>query len=182
MNPKKSADSDDDLIRDHTYDGIQEYDKRLPNWWLFTLYGAIVFSVGYWGYFEWTGHRVPGRETVTQQIAELQKRALSSGAALNDDQLWKMSQDPVVVASGEKIYTANCVACHGPALAGGIGANLVDNQWVHGGNPTDVYKTISEGVAAKGMPVWGPVLGPERIAEVVAFIMNHHSPEAKPGS
>jgi cytochrome c oxidase cbb3-type subunit III len=172
--------SESDELRHHTYDGIQEYDKRLPNWWLFTLYGAIVFAAAYWAYYHWSAHMTPGYVRVERQIEEMQKNALASGAAPTDIQLYKLSTDPAVVASGEKIYVANCVACHGAELQGGIGQNLVDNQWIHGGKPTDIYNTIQKGVLDKGMPVWGPVLGAARIADVAAFVISKNPTIEKP--
>ncbi len=176
----KHPEHPDDALRHHTYDGIQEYDKRLPNWWLFTLYGAIVFAAGYWAYYHWTDHMQPGYVRVEQQIGDFQKKALDSGAAPTDLQLYNLSLDPAVVASGQKIYTTNCVACHGPDLKGGIGQNLTDNTWIHGGKPTDIYTTVTKGVADKGMPTWGPVLGAARIADVVAFVISKNSTIEKP--
>ena len=35
-------------LRDHTVDGIQEYDQSLPSWWLCILFGVIFFSIIYW--------------------------------------------------------------------------------------------------------------------------------------
>ena len=170
----------DDELRHHTYDGIQEYDKRLPNWWLFTLYGAIVFAAAYWAYYQWTDHMQAGYVRVEQRLAEFQRSALNSGAAPTDIQLWNMSTDPAVVAAGEKIYKSNCVACHGPELKGAIGPNLTDATWIHGGKPTNLYATATTGVAAKGMPTWGPILGPARIADVVAFVISKNKTIEKP--
>lgn len=178
MNDMKQTGADE--LRHHTYDGIQEYDKRLPNWWLFTLYGAIVFAAAYWAYYHWSAHMVPGYVRVERQIEEYQKAALAGGAAPTDIQLWNLSRDPAVVAAGQKIYTANCVACHGPNLEGGIGQNLVDATWIHGGKPTDIYNTITKGVLDKGMPVWGPVLGAARIADVAAFVISKNATIQKP--
>jgi cytochrome c oxidase cbb3-type subunit III len=175
-----TAPHDDDKLRHHTYDGIQEYDKRLPNWWLFTLYGAIVFSAAYWAYYHWSAHMIPGYVRVERQIEEIQKAALATGAAPTDIQLWKLSTDPAVTEAGHKIYVANCVACHGENLEGGIGQNLVDNEYVHGSRPTDIYAVIQKGVLEKGMPVWGPVLGAARIADVTAYILSRNPYTQKP--
>ena len=176
--PEKSGDIE---IRPHTYDGIQEFDQRLPNWWLFTLYGAMVFAAAYWAYYHWTDHMKPGYARVENEIAEIQKAALASGAVPTDLQLWKLGQNAEAVAAGKANYTTNCVACHGADLKGGIGFNLADNEWVHGGNPSQIYDTIMKGVTEKGMPTWAPVLGSGRVADVVAYIVSENKtiPEPK---
>ena len=40
-------------LRPHVFDGIEEYDQKLPNWWLWTFYGAIILFVVLWfGYYQ----------------------------------------------------------------------------------------------------------------------------------
>lgn len=164
----------DDQLRPHTYDGIQEFDKRLPNWWLMTLYGAIIFSVGYWFWYqEWKFGGDPAAN-VLAEIKTAQSEALKGATVVNNDTLWKMSKDPAVVEAGKTTFITVCAACHRPDMLGQIGPNLVDNEWIHGGTPEEVMRTIVEGVPAKGMVAWAPVLGRQKIIEATAYIMNHH--------
>lgn len=159
----------------HSYDGIREYDKRLPNWWLWTFYLAMIFSFAYWFYMHRSEPGVPADVRVKQKVAELAMKTSAGGANLTDDQLWEMSGSPDIVAAGKETFTTTCVSCHGANLKGGIGFNLVDAEWVHGGKPTEIMATVINGVVEKGMPTWGPVLGSQRVAEVTAFILSHHN-------
>ncbi len=172
--------NDEEALRPHTYDGIQEYDKRLPNWWLFTLHGAIIFSIGYWAYFHWTDHMEQGWVRVQSQIEAIRLAALAHGEPPDGLQLWNFSREEQIVASGEKTYMSSCAACHGNDLKGGIGQDLTDAEWVHGGDPMAIFHVIQEGVADKGMPTWGPLLGQQRIAEVTAFIISRNDTVSKP--
>jgi cytochrome c oxidase cbb3-type subunit 3 len=164
----------DEPVRPHTFDGIQEYDKRLPNWWLATFYGAIVFWVGFWFYYERAHLGPTNAERVEQQLAQIEARKLASAPSLDDASLWKMSRNALFVDAGRATFNSTCASCHTEKLTGAIGPNLVDRLWIHGGRPTEVYATITNGVPLKGMPSWGPVLGAKKISEVAAYILSHH--------
>ncbi|GAB5558924.1 MAG: hypothetical protein SynsKO_05710 [Synoicihabitans sp.] len=167
--------------RKHVYDGIEEFNKRLPNWWLFTLYITIAFSIGYWFYYAQTGIPMSDGDRVEAEIARIELAKLTTDIVIADDSLWAMSQNPDFINAGKATYDSLCVACHLPSLKGktespaAIGPDLTDSEWIHGDNPVAIYKTVDEGILAKGMPPWGPTLGTKKTAEVVAFVLSYHS-------
>lgn len=187
MTPTKPTPPPEDPIRPHVYDGIQEYDKRMPNWWLYTLYIAIVFWVGYWGYYEWFRAGPTTTKEVEVALAQIEARKLESNPTLDDSTLWQMSRNPTFVDAGRSTYNTNCAACHLASLRGkgenpsAIGPDLTDQLWIHGGRPADILTTVANGVTAKGMPTWGPVLGQKKITEVVAYLLSKHN-EGEPAT
>jgi cytochrome c oxidase cbb3-type subunit 3 len=179
LTPRNRSQESEDPIRPHVFDGIQEYDKRLPNWWLYTLYITIVFWIGYWAYYEWFHVGLTGPQIVDTAMAKIATERLAA-AKLDDASLWNMSRNAAFVEAGKATFLANCAACHLASLRGksesaaAIGPDLTDTVWVHGGKPTQVYELITKGELTKGMPTWGPVLGAKKISEVTAYILSKH--------
>jgi len=179
--PPSSPSSEDENLRPHVYDGIQEYDNRLPNWWLYTLYGTIVFSIAYWFYYAHSDLAVDDGARVVAEMARIDAAKLASQVDLSDETLWQMSRNSVFTTAGRETYLSLCAACHLPSMRGqaespaAIGPSLVDGEWVHGGDPLSIYRVIDGGVLDKGMPAWGPVLGSRKTAEVTAYVLSAQS-------
>jgi cytochrome c oxidase cbb3-type subunit III len=76
------------------------------------------------------------------------------------------------VAAGKKIFGDNCRACHGSVGEGGVGPNLTDEYWLHGGGIKNVFKTIKYGVPEKGMIAWQAQLKPQQIQQVASYIIS----------
>lgn len=174
--PPSGRPSENAPVREHDFDGIQEFDNPMPNWWLVILFSSIVYAFVYWGVLHrYTEETDPGKALITRMERATQEAAKAAGV-LSDPILWSMSRDDAVVKAGREVYLASCAQCHLPDLAGAIGPNLKDKNWIHGEHPMEILKVITEGFAIKGMPTWGPVLGRQKISEVVAFILSFHQP------
>jgi len=174
--PHKSEPPAEDTFRPHVFDGIQEYNKSMPNWWLLTFYATIVFAIAYWVYYAQSGIPLPDGVRVEQALARVEAAKLAGNPAPDDASLWAMSRNAVFVEAGRATYKATCASCHGETLGGGIGPSLVDDVWVYGGTPLAIHAAVDQGVLIKGMPAWGPVLGARKVSEVVAFVLSHHQP------
>ncbi len=175
MSDKKQGDDgyQHDQVLSHAFDGIEEYNNRLPNWWLFTLYASIIFAFGYWLYYE-TFVVGPGQEAAYEQVmqkAAEAELARASAGGLNDESLLMMAGMPDKVAEGAQIFKTYCVACHLEKGQGSVGPNLTDEFWIHGPKPMNIHETVTNGVLAKGMPQWGLQLGPKRVEAVVSFVL-----------
>ena len=48
---KYKPEVEEDGTTGHEYDGIREYDKPLPKWWLVIFFGSIVWGAAYWVFF-----------------------------------------------------------------------------------------------------------------------------------
>ena len=165
-----SKDTNEVLGHAHEADGIDEYDNPLPNWWLGLFYFTIVWGVAYAVHYHFIAHRNQPA-ALAAEVAEANRRWPQEAAAAAAATL---EITPASVAAGEAIYKTNCVSCHGADMHGGIGPNLLDTVWIHGGSPEQIQHTITVGVPAKGMLTWGPILGPEKVAAVASYVVERN--------
>lgn len=174
-----------DRLLGHDYDGIEEYDNPLPGWWTWIFVATIVFSVGYWGYYQ-IG---PGPTIIAQYedemraAAERQAAATPAPAAGDETELRALMKDRAAMAAAKETFATRCAACHGPEGQGIIGPNLTDDYWLHGGTLADIRRTITEGVPDKGMVPWKDALKPDelnRVAAYVASLRGSHPSNPKP--
>ncbi|MFT4974259.1 MAG: cytochrome c oxidase cbb3-type subunit 3 [Myxococcota bacterium] len=149
-------------------DGIEEYDNRLPAWWLGLFYLGIISGVSYTIHYHFIAHR----SQAGAYNAEIAAAAVKWPAPDTDDLLVVTE---AAVSAGRDIYASNCVGCHGAAMEGGIGPNLTDAEWIHGGELTQIHETVSSGIPEKGMLAWGPILGPQKVAQVAVFVYSQGS-------
>lgn len=158
----------------HEYDGIEEYDNDLPTWWLASLFATIVFAFGYWYWVQVFAIAETPRQTLRREMQAVyaaEAARMRARGAITPEMLLAMSRDDATVRQGRATFASTCAACHGATGGGGIGPNLTDTAWLHGASPDRVYRTITDGVTARGMPAWGPQLGADRVLAVTAYLV-----------
>ncbi|MCU0625635.1 MAG: c-type cytochrome [Gemmatimonadaceae bacterium] len=165
----------DDLLLDHEYDGIKEYDNPMPKWWLYGFYASMVFGLLYWLKVPGTG----GNESViaeyradSTQAAAVFAQAEANKPRMGDADLVAMVGDARAIAAGKETFTKMCASCHRADGGGMIGPNLADAYWLHVKSASDIITVINEGVTAKGMPAWNAVLKPAQVNDVSAYVLS----------
>lgn len=157
---KSQMAADDHSTTGHEWDGIKEFDKPIPRWWMWTYILSIVFSLGYViaypaiplvndytkGLLGWSSRDVVEQDISAAKLAQSKYIDALQIASLedvkNNDELMTFA-----VQGGKSAYAVNCVQCHGSGAIGGNGyPNLNDDDWLWGGKLEDIYTTISHGI------------------------------------
>lgn len=167
------VEKEDTVMLDHNYDGIRELDNSLPPWWVAMFYITIFLGVVFLAYYHVLGGPSQSDEyNAEMKVAEQAKAAFAATQANNiDEDNLEASADAKDLSIGQTIFSTNCVACHGAKGEGGVGPNLTDEFWIHGGGITNVFKTVKNGVPEKGMIAWSAQLKPADILKVSSFIL-----------
>ncbi|RJE79198.1 cytochrome-c oxidase, cbb3-type subunit III [Paracoccus sp. JM45] len=190
--PPKTDDTPKVETTGHSWDGIEELNNPLPRWWLWTLYGTIVFAVVYvilypaWPMVNGATKGVLGWSTrgdVQMHIEEVDASQADMRASLTETDLGVLDRNPELIEfamnAGAAVFRTNCSQCHGSGAAGAVGyPNLLDDDWLWGGMVEDIAYTVRHGIRNEDdpdarfsqMPAFSEILPKEDIATLVDHI------------
>lgn len=165
----------ENVVTDHVYDGIQEYDNPLPGWWTLLFYLSILFSIAYvffnfaqpgWVDTNLEYEAAKKREIERQfaEIGELQPDAATIHAYLTEPDKAKW------LSVGESIFLTNCASCHGRDGSGVSGPNMTDDHYLNVKGLADIPQVVTNGANKGAMPAWGNRLGQNEIVLVSVYV------------
>lgn len=184
MSENKKAYQKEAKTMGHVWDGdLSELNNPLPLWWLGLFILTIVFGVGYLVLY-------PGMGNFTGLLGWTQEGQYDKEVKLAEDKygpVYKQYQkedlrtlvhNRQAMRTGARLFGTYCSTCHGSDARGAPGfPNLRDRDWLYGGDPETIKKSIMDGRKFGIMPPWGAALkandGLFNVTEYVLGLSGH---------
>ena len=173
-----------DVEREHSFDGIVEYDNMLPRWIVAILVLTVGFSAAYAGYYHFAGGKLGPDHWAHSEKVALEARLANQSGPIPEADLVAMLDVSEYIAEGEKAYAkANCQQCHLNDLKGNIGPNLTDDYWIHGNSLTEIIDVITNGRqgAVGAMQPQKFILSPTEIRNAALYVVSVNKRTATTG-
>ena len=171
----KSLGEEETIDTGHDYDGIRELDNITPPWFKFGFLVSILFAIVYLYVYN-ISKSAPSQ--LDEYNAEMEQAAIEKAALLRKEGN-SVDENSVVmlgetdIAKGREIFGAFCISCHGAngaSMKGGVGPNLTDDYWIHGGDLKSIFKSIKYGWQEKGMIAWESQFTATQIAQISSYL------------
>lgn len=183
----------------HSWDGIEELNNPLPRWWLWTFYLTIIWGIGYviaypaWPLINGATEGLLGYSTRGEVAADIEEHAKQNEGLVAELLAADLTTlEPrsdlhrYAVARGGAVFRAQCSQCHGSGAAGAVGyPNLLDNDWLWGGDVASIAYTVQHGIRNESdpdarfsqMPEFKDILSKAEISAVVEHVVSLSSTE-----
>lgn len=164
--------SERDILLDHEYDGIREYDNPIPGWWHLLFWGAVIFAFPYYFFFHMSPLGWSPEEAYETEMAAFYREKFSKFGTLEPaaETIVGLMKNSDYMNAVSGTYQGKCASCHGKNGGGLVGPNLTDDAYKNITGITEIHTVIAEGVISKGMPSWERQLHPNEIVLLSAYV------------
>jgi len=81
----------------------------------------------------------------------------------------RYEENAFAISQGKRLFSwFNCVGCHANG-GGGSGPALMDDKWIYGHEPANIFETIVRG-RPNGMPAFGGKIPEAQVWQLVAYV------------
>jgi cytochrome c oxidase cbb3-type subunit 3 len=88
---------------------------------------------------------------------------------ITDSTIGPYDENAYAISQGQQLFSAmNCVGCHSHG-GGGMGPPLMDQTWIYGSDPSQIFSSIVQG-RPNGMPSFRGKLSNDQVWQLVAYV------------
>jgi cytochrome c oxidase cbb3-type subunit 3 len=119
----------------------------------------------------------PAAESLkTLQLSPLQPGSVASSTNRAVENPYE--DNAFAMSEGKRLFDQfNCVGCHSHG-GGGMGPALMDDTWIYGSNPEQIFATIVQG-RPNGMPAYGGKVPDYEVWQLAAYVRSMSGLAAK---
>ena|SRR5215216_2483136 len=111
-----------------------------------------------------------GSSPGTVPAGEVRQSALRPGMpAVSQEAKIPEEENAYALSEGKRLYEwFNCTGCHAQG-GGDIGPPLMDDEWIYGSNPENIFASVIEG-RPNGMPSFADKIPANEVWQIVAYV------------
>jgi cytochrome c oxidase cbb3-type subunit 3 len=163
----------------HVWDeDLRELNNPLPRWWMGLYIITVLFSGAYLmlypglgsmsGSLGWSSTGQLAAEDKAAQAALTPVYAKFKAMSAAD-----LAKDSQAMGIGERLFLNNCAVCHGSDARGSKGfPDLTDGDWLWGGTPELIAKSIAKGRNGVMPPMAAAVGSAEDVKNVANYVLS----------